>query len=451
MGVRTALNTAFNYAVELEDDVPMGHTEHSERLDTQENMTSHTKPKEGLFSSRLPLLASLVAVLVSTATLLSVHPEWFVEIAPTSTQPDAGLRLTSTDPTIAHPLMGTGQGDNRIADVAESVAPSVVNIDTQKSAPASMMGVSPFGDPVFDYFFGFPASPRGGFRGAPDNLRTPPVLRGNGSGVIMSEDGLVLTNNHVIKGADDITVTLNDQRKFKATVVGRDPMTDIAVLRLNNAKNLKPAKFGDSSHLRPGEWVLAIGSPLGFDHTVTVGIVSAMARQVPDINSNVEFIQTDAAINPGNSGGPLVNLRGEVIGINTAIAGSGQNIGFAIPVNTVKRISQDLAAGGKVTRPWIGVSMVALTPNLSKSLGVSETTKGVIVSQVYPDSPAYRAGFQQGDIIQRIDGKPVVNPKDVQETIRAKPIKSQLNLQILRNGNLQAIALTTEVLPNTEE
>lgn len=272
-------------------------------------------------------------------------------------------------------------------------------------------------------------------------------MRGNGSGVILSADGQVLTNNHVIQGADQIVVTLRDGRKFDATVVGRDPMTDLAILKLKNASNLTPAKLGDSSKLRPGEWVIAVGSPLGFDHTVTLGIVSALSRQVPDINSNVEFIQTDAAINPGNSGGPLVNLKGEVIGINTAIVGSGQNIGFAIPSSTVKRISQELVSNGKVTRPWIGINMTNLSPELAKSLGLPENTSGIAVAQVIPGGPAEKAGLEQGDIIQRVDGKPMSSSKDMQDLVRSKPANSSLNLQILREGKMQAISVKTEILP----
>jgi S1-C subfamily serine protease len=255
----------------------------------------------------------------------------------------------------------------------------------------------------------------------------------------------------VVNGAQEIVVTLKDGRKFNAKVVGRDSFSDIAVLKMDNATALKAATLGSSSNLRPGEWVIAVGSPLGFDHTVTLGIVSAISRQVPDINANVEFIQTDAAINPGNSGGPLVNLNGEVIGINTAIAGSGQNIGFAIPVDVAKKVANDLIQnGGHVTRPWIGISMAELKPELAKSLGIAETLQGVIVAQVLPNSPSFRAGFQQGDIIQRINGAMIKNPKQIQDLVRAKPINSEFHVQILRNGQMGALTLRTEPLPDQE-
>jgi serine protease Do len=328
-----------------------------------------------------------------------------------------------------------------IADVAQDVAPSVVNIDVQRQGRG--MSSSPFSDEFFQRFFGVqPMMPHQMQQGR------MPVIKGNGSGVVISADGDVLTNNHVVEGADKIIVTLNDGRKFSARVTGRDPFSDIAVVKMEGATNLKPAKLGTSKSLRPGEWVVAIGSPLGFDHTVTLGIVSALSRQVPDINSNVEFIQTDAAINPGNSGGPLVNLDGEVIGINTAIAGSGQNIGFAIPIDIVKNVTTDLMAAGHVTRPWIGISMTGLNADLAKSLGIAEDTQGVVVAQVMPNSPSYRAGFQQGDVIQRINGAMVKSPKEIQDLVRSKPVNSTFNIQVLRNGQMTAVNLKTEPLPD---
>lgn len=330
------------------------------------------------------------------------------------------------------------ESSNIIADVAEEVAPSVVNIDVKRRGQT--MTVSPFHDEFFQRFFGVIPHRR-------HLQQRTPIIKGNGSGVIISKEGHVLTNYHVVNGAEEIVVTLNDGRKYPANLIGSDPFSDLAVLKLLGATDLKPATLGSSSNLRPGEWVIAIGSPLGFDHTVTLGIISAISRQVPDINSNVEFIQTDAAINPGNSGGPLVNLRGEVVGINTAISGNGQNIGFAIPVNVVKNVSKDLIAGGEVTRPWIGISMAKLNQTLAKSLGLPENIEGVIVAQVIPGSPAHKAGFQQGDIIQRINGKIMDNPKSIQETVRSFPINSTLNVQILRNGQMSALTLKTEKLP----
>lgn len=382
------------------------------------------------------LVSSVLAI-----GLVLTQPYWLA-----SSEPQAHLipnapefsTVARTSPTDAH-LFSTSS--SLIADVAEDIAPSVVNIDVARRARYSNAQV-PFmmDQDMFERFFGVrPMMP-------PQLQRQAPVAKGTGSGLIISADGRILTNNHVIEGADEIMVTLKDGRKLKATVAGRDPMTDLAILKVS-APNLKPAKLGNSSVLRPGEWVIAVGSPLGFDHTVTLGIVSALSRQVPDINTNVDFIQTDAAINPGNSGGPLVNLNGEVIGINTAISGSGQNIGFAIPINVVKNITTDLANGGQVNRPWIGITMAELNPNLAQSLGLPPTTAGVVVAQVMPNSPSYRAGFQEGDIIQRINGQAMANPKSIQDFIRSKPINSQLSIQIIRNGQMQALSLKTETLP----
>lgn len=340
---------------------------------------------------------------------------------------------------------------NLIADVAELVAPSVVNIDIEKAAravPPNMSGL-PFSDDLLRRFFGFDGGggsfvPFGGGAGPQSQ-----VITGNGSGMILSKDGYILTNNHVIASADKLTVTLNDGRQFPARIVGRDIYSDVAVLKID-APNLVPVSLGNSEQLRPGEWVIAVGSPLGFDHTVTLGIISALSRRIPDLNSNLSFIQTDAAINPGNSGGPLVNLKGEVIGINTAISGKGQNIGFAIPIHTVKTIADTLIAGKPLTRPWIGISMVDLNPDLAKHVGLPPATQGVVIAQVMQNSPAYKAGLMQGDVIQKLDGKPVTQSDVVQESIRVKPINVKINLDILRNGHPIQVGVTTEQLPAEE-
>ncbi|MCS6266677.1 MAG: trypsin-like peptidase domain-containing protein [Vampirovibrio sp.] len=344
-----------------------------------------------------------------------------------------------------------------LADVASAMAPSVVNIDVAVERlvqPASNGEGFPFGTDTsesefFRRFLGFPPSQP---QEAP---RKEKQTVGQGSGVIVNaEKGYILTNHHVIHGASELVVTLNDKTKLKAKVVGSDALTDLAVVQVTPPKQgLKAAKLGDSGKLRPGDWVLAIGSPLGFDHTVTMGIISALSRQVPDLNENVDFLQTDAAINPGNSGGPLVNLSGEVIGINTAIIATGkaQNIGFTIPSNTVKTITEQLIAQGKIVRPYIGVALQELSPELAKSLGLSANTKGVVVATVSQGSPAAKAGLQQGDVIQRINGELVTNPKDLQQKIRALPIGTELGLQVLRTKDkLVACTLKTEKLPVEE-
>jgi serine protease Do len=353
-------------------------------------------------------------------------------------------------------LADSGQA---VADVAEWVAPSVVNIDVEKTRPAfsSDMGF-PFGDEMLKRFFGFESEPSTGLPSQRLPSRLPKkTLTGNGSGVVWDKAGHILTNNHVIQGADKIIVTFQDGQKVTASLLGVDPYSDLAILKLegpnvpNVSTYLKPATLGNSQTLRPGEFVLAIGSPLGFDHTVTLGIISAKSRKIPDINHNVEFIQTDAAINPGNSGGPLVNLKGEVIGINTAISGLGQNIGFAIPVDTVKAIAQTLISEGAVQRPWLGIAMTDLNPSdnpeLAKSLGIPESTTGVVVSQVMTGSPAATAGFQVEDVIQRLNGKKVETAKAIQKEVQTLPIQSLMTFQVLRAGKTLVIKAKTEVLP----
>jgi Do/DeqQ family serine protease len=367
--------------------------------------------------------------------------------ANTKASPDISSRNHSSSKALL------GASSSLIADVAETVAPSVVNIDIEKSVQRRAIqdfSGFPFGDDVFRRFFGFPPEVGSPFGGPGGGQMAPggrmPIMQGNGSGLILDNDGHILTNNHVVASADRITVTLNDGRKLPGKVIGKDPLTDLAVLKVD-APSLKPARLGISDRLRPGEWVLAIGSPLGFDHTVTLGIISALSRKIPDLNANVDFIQTDAAINPGNSGGPLVNLNGEVIGINTAISGRGQNIGFAIPVDVARDVADALIKSGRIIRPYIGIAMIELTPELGKSLGVADNTPGVVVAQVVPGSPSSKAGFRQGDIIQRLDGKPVKDAKDVQGIVRQKPLNSTLNFQILREGRLMALSVATAQMP----
>lgn len=320
-------------------------------------------------------------------------------------------------------------GENAIADIAESAAPCVVNIDTQMSVsmPRDVFhNGRGFGN--FEFFFG------PGFQGTPQAPRRF-ESRGSGSGVIVRNDGYILTNNHVVKNATAIKVTLNDKQVFKGKVVGRDSFTDLALVKID-AQDLPVARFGASKALRPGDWAIAIGSPLGLDHTVTLGIVSALGRSLADLNNNVELIQTDAAINPGNSGGPLLNIHGEVIGINTAIRSDAQNIGFAIPIDSAKDVISQLLAGGSIQRPYIGVYMQELDEKLARSLGLSKGAQGVVVAQVATNSPADQAGLQQGDLIERVDGQSVKTSKEVQGLVRAHKVGETVNMLVLRSGKL---------------
>lgn len=322
---------------------------------------------------------------------------------------------------------------NVIADIVEEISPSVVHITTkidQKLAndPRQFF----FEDEFFKHFFG--VEPR------EFNFPRPPLNRktsGTGSGTIISTDGYILTNYHVVHNASEIIVKTRDEKEYTAKLVGKDKYSDLAVIKIDK-KGLKRAKLSDSSKIRPGQWAIAVGSPHGLHHTVTLGIISAVSRDIPQL-SNVSFIQTDAAINPGNSGGPLLNINGEVVGINTAIIGSAQNIGFAIPVNTAKKIVEQLKSGETIGHPWLGIAMTPISEELAKALGVSADTEGVVISRVMPGSPADVHGLQPGDILQRIDGKKFNDPKAVQEEIKKKKVGETVNAQVLREGRIVAV------------
>lgn len=343
---------------------------------------------------------------------------------------------------ISPPLASAGapaalqQLDDAFVQVAEKVTPAVVNISSSKKMDSVGGGgteMEPFfknhpfkdffGDEFFKKFKKGPGGPGGGFRN-----------QGMGSGVIISGDGLILTNSHVVKDADEIKVNLSDKRSYTAKVIGADPESDIAVIKID-AKGLPIAELGDSSKLRVGEIVLAVGNPLGFNRTVTSGIVSATGRTNVGIIDYEDFIQTDAAINPGNSGGPLVNIRGEVIGINTAIAsrsGGYQGIGFAIPSNSAKLIMDDLVKDGKVRRGLLGVNIQDLNDPLAKSFG-RNSAEGALVSQVIEGSPAEKAGVKAGDIILKLNGEPVQGAAQLKNMVGKEKPGASAKLTIYRD------------------
>jgi S1-C subfamily serine protease len=328
--------------------------------------------------------------------------------------------------------------ENTIADIAKKAADSVVNIRISRSFTISEM---PF-HTLNDFGFSFP-----GMEAPSRRLEE----QGLGTGVIYRQDGYILTNNHVVGNADKIKVTLNDKREFDGTVVGRDTYTDLAIVKIN-ASGLSAARFGASKELRPGDWAIAIGSPLGFDHSVTLGIISALGRslELPG-NNNVQMIQTDAAINPGNSGGPLLNIHGEVIGINVAIRGDGQNISFAIPSDVAKDIAQQLLTKGSIQRAYLGIYMQDLKPEIAKSLNLPDGTKGVLVARSAPDGPAAIAGLETGDVIQRVDGQTVATAKDVQAAVLKHKPNEKMNLLISRGGLLKAITVQVGERPSKEQ
>ena len=331
------------------------------------------------------------------------------------------------------------------SQITAQYGPAVVNIsvtgtgedgDGQDRTAQRGQREDPFGnDPFFEFFRRFQQPGQG--RAAP---REAPVVRGQGSGFILSADGIVLTNAHVVRGAKEVTVKLTDRREFQAKVLGADPKTDIAVLKID-AKNLPVVKIGRTEDLRVGEWVLAIGSPFGFENTVTAGVVSAKGRSLPD-DSSVAFIQTDVAVNPGNSGGPLFNTRGEVVGINSQIysrTGGYEGVSFAIPIDLASRIKDQIVAHGKVEHARLGVAVQEVNQTLADSFGLDKP-EGALVASVDKGSPADKAGLQPGDVIRSLDGKPIVASGDLPAAIGLASPGDTVQLQVWRQGAAHALS-----------
>ena len=314
------------------------------------------------------------------------------------------------------------------SELAEKVRQGVVNIQVVKTVKNAGFGVPfPFRTPFGDFFGPF----------SDENPHRGPEQQGVGSGFVISSDGYILTNNHVIDEATQIKVKLADGNEYDAKVVGRDPKTDLALLKAEGASKLQPLQLGDSDVLKVGNWVVAIGSPFGLEQTVTAGIVSAKGRVIGS-GPYDNFIQTDASINPGNSGGPLLNMTGEVVGINTAIfsrSGGNVGIGFAIPVNMAKEIAPQLKEKGHVTRGWLGVGIQKITPELAKSFGLKEE-KGALVSQVATGGPADKAGIETGDVIVEFDGKMVADSNDLPRMVASLPVGNTVSVKVLRAGNV---------------
>jgi len=335
-----------------------------------------------------------------------------------------------------------------IEAVARQAIPAVVHIEVteRQEVPNPFL---PFeNEPFFKYFFGNP-------RQMPKKFQRE--ILGLGSGIIVDDSGHILTNYHVVGGATNIEVVLADGRQFTGKsikIVGTDPKTDLAVLQIVEKGPFPHIAFGDSDKMAVGQWVVAIGQPRGLSETVTQGIISAKHRTgISDPSSYQDYLQTDAAINPGNSGGPLVNLNGEVIGVNAAImseSGGFEGLGFAIPSNIASHISQELIEHGKVVRGWLGVSLQNITPDLAKSFGLN-STKGALVASVFASSPADRAGIKQGDAIVAYQGKPVDNPSALRNAVSLAPVGSQVKLTVVRNGARQDIAVTVGSLEEQEK
>jgi S1-C subfamily serine protease len=343
-------------------------------------------------------------------------------------------------------LPATASSNSFVTAAVDRVGPAVVRIDTERTVSRN---IDPFlEDPFFGRFFG-------------EDLRTQVPrqerLRGQGSGFVIDKSGTVLTNAHVVDKADRVTVTLNDGSIFPGKVLGTDEVTDLAVVKINTkGVNLPIAALGDSDAVKVGDWAIAVGNPLGFDNTVTLGIISTLKRSsaavgIPD--KRLDFIQTDAAINPGNSGGPLLNGKGEVIGINTAIRADAMGIGFAIPINKAKAIYAQLAKGEQVSHPFLGIQMIALTPEIAREnnadpnapLMIPEVT-GVLVMRVMPNTPAEKAGIRKGDAIVQIDGQTVTTAEDLQNLVENSRIGQSLKLKVRRGYLTKDIPVQTAQL-----
>ena len=348
----------------------------------------------------------------------------------------------------------TAPPSNGFTEVAKAVTPAVVNITTVTVEKVSdSRGVPDELRERMEEFFGGPGGPFGprGFRG-PQGPGEPREHRGGGqgSGVILSPDGYILTNNHVIDGARNVTVTLPDKREFAGRIVGTDPKTDLAVVKIEG-QNLPTVSWGDATKLQVGEYVLAVGNPFGLNSTVTLGIVSALGRGRMGITQYEDFIQTDAAINPGNSGGALVNTKGELVGINTAIfsqTGGYQGVGFAVPTSMSKPIYESLVKNGKVVRGFLGVSIQDLNQDLAKSFGLKDT-KGALVSDVKDGSPAGQGGLKQGDIITTYQGSPVEDAVALQRQVTKTPVGTKVTIRVIRDGHENDLTVTIGEQPDS--
>jgi len=326
-------------------------------------------------------------------------------------------------------------------EVARKVKPSVVSIRVERTVT-----VSPWRGFGEDFFRGTPFEDFFRFRQEPPQRRKQ---MGGGSGVIVDSKGQILTNHHVVEGADKITIRLSDGRELKGSVRGTDPRTDLAVVEVE-ATNLPAAALGNSDKIEVGEWAIAIGSPFGLQETVTVGVISAKGRTGLRTGTYEDFIQTDASINPGNSGGPLVNIDGEVIGINAMIIQPGQGIGFAIPINLARDIMTELIRSGKVVRPWVGIGLQDLTEDLVKSFNLKEK-EGALISQVYEGSPAEKSDLRAGDVIVEIDGKKVQNSQEVVREVLKKKVGEKIEFVVIREGKPTKVSVTTAPMPSEPE
>ena len=355
-------------------------------------------------------------------------------------------------PSTAPVELENSQNINFIATAVQRVGPAVVRIDASSQISSNLP--ENLKHPLLKRFFGNEGEEKESLPPVPDKFE-----RGTGSGFIIGADGRLITNAHVVDGAEKVQVTLKDGTSYEGKVLGTDSFTDVAVIKID-AKNLPTVNIGDAENLTPGEWAIAIGNPLGLDNTVTVGIISALGRSssqvgVPD--KRVRFIQTDAAINPGNSGGPLLNSQGEVIGINTAIRADAQGLGFAIPIETAQRIADQLFAKGQADHPYLGIQMVNLNEATREEINANSefdfkigSEDGILIVRVIPNSPAARAGLKAGDIIQKIGDRPVETSNQVQEQVDQSEIGTQLEVALVRDGRSISLEVKPSAFPQDQ-
>lgn len=402
---------------------------------------------EQRFSSIRRIGGYILAIILSIGlffTALQAFPKLLVS-APRSLS-NQSIAQTATPSSV----VSQENSSSFVTAAVNRVGTAVVRIDTER-----VISVNPptpfFDDPFFREFFGNDIFPQ---------LPQEYHQRGQGSGFIVDRNGIILTNAHVVNGADTVTVTLKDGRTFQGDVRGVDEPSDLAVVKING-QNLPIAPLGSSSEVQVGDWAIAVGNPLGLDNTVTLGIISTLNRssaQVGIPDKRLDFIQTDAAINPGNSGGPLLNAQGEVIGISTAIVAGAQGIGFAIPIDTAKAIKDTLARGKKVSHPYIGIRMLTLTPELAQqsnsdpnSLMIVPEINGVLVVQVMPNSPAAAAGLRRGDVITQVDGQAITTAEQLQRVVEQSRINQPLRFRIQRDQQIQQLTVRPGELQDAAE
>lgn len=373
------------------------------------------------------IIIALCSSLLTAGILILAEPKLFQD-KPIGNQ-------ASLQPMIQNASYLSGPiGAGSIVEARKKVAPSVVNIDT-----VSVVTTNPSIPFEFRDFF------------PPGFFQNQQQVKGAGSGFIIRSDGYILTNEHVVRDAQSLKVTLFGGKKYDGRVIGTDPQTDLAVVKIDD-KNLPAVEMGDSSKLEPGEWVVAIGNPYGFHDTVTAGIISALGRSLENPNKSGNLIQTDAAINPGNSGGPLVDLNGKVIGINEAIIANAQGLGFAIPINLAKNIAEELIKKGKVERPatpWLGVGLVEINDRIAEYYGLPNQEGAII--QVFPNSPAAKAGLIDGDVIKEINRKKIKTPQDVVDFIKDQKVDQQIEILVFRDKEYKVFKVKLEAKPQEQE